>query len=137
MMNINSVLDPTTVDLLELRQPLKTPEAKLWRYGALNELARLSQVSKEWTIKATNKINLILLNQKPTNKKSTYTQTVVSYRPQKEDPYRVWITVGGDKFNYAGETFTQNAVITTSKCLFNSAISTNFSQLLGLDTKDF
>ena len=28
-MNINVVLDPTTVDLLEIRQVLKTPEAEL------------------------------------------------------------------------------------------------------------
>ena len=36
MMNINAVLDPTTGDLLELHQLLKTPGAKLWRDGAFN-----------------------------------------------------------------------------------------------------
>ena len=33
MMNINAVLGPTTGDLLEISQLLKTPEAKLWKYG--------------------------------------------------------------------------------------------------------
>ena len=118
MMNINAVLDPTTGDLLELRQRLKTPEAKLWRYGAFIELARLAQGSKKGTIKVTNTIHFISPNQKPTNNKSTYAQIVVSYRPQEEYPYRVQITVGGDKTHYAGET--------TAKCLFNSVISTGF-----------
>ena len=36
MMNINTVLEPTAGDLLELRQLLKTPEAKLCRYVALS-----------------------------------------------------------------------------------------------------
>ena len=47
MMNINAVLDPTTGDLLKLRQLLKTPEYKLWRYGAFKKLARLAQGSKK------------------------------------------------------------------------------------------
>ena len=69
--------------------------------------------------------------------KATYAQIVVSYRPQKEDPYQVWITFGGDKIDYAGETFTPNDNITTAKCLFNSVISTKFAKFLGLNIKDF
>ena len=69
MMNINAVLDPTTGYLLELRQLLKIPEAKLWRDGAFSELARLSKVSKKKNIQGKNTINFISPNQKPTNKK--------------------------------------------------------------------
>ena len=47
MININAVLEPTTGDLLELRQLLKTPEDKLWRYGSFNDLARLAQGSNK------------------------------------------------------------------------------------------
>ena len=72
MMNINSVLDPTTGDLLELRQLLKTPEAKLWRYGAFNNLACQAQGSTKQAIKGTNTIHFISPNQKPTNKKATH-----------------------------------------------------------------
>ena len=61
----------------------------------------------------------------------------VSYRPQKEYPFGVQITVGGDKIHYAGETFIPNYDITTSKCLFKSVISTEFSKSLGLNTKEF
>ena len=70
-------------------------------------------------------------------KKLTYDWTVVSYRPQKEDPYRFQITVWGDKIHYAGETFASNADIITIKWLFNSVISTKFAKLLDLDIKDF
>ena len=83
MMNINAVLDPTTGYLLELRQLTKTPEYKLWRDGALNELARLAQGRKKRTIKVTNTIHFISPNQNPTNKKSTYARIFVSYQPQK------------------------------------------------------
>ena len=70
-------------------------------------------------------------------KKTTYTRIFVSYRPQKEEPYRVQITVVGDKIHYAGDTFTSNSDITTSKYLFNSVISTKFAKFLGLDIKYF
>ena len=59
MMNLNSVLDPSTGDLLELRKLLKTPEAKLWIYGAFNEVACLAQGSKKRNIKGTKKIHFI------------------------------------------------------------------------------
>ena len=97
MMKTNAVLEPTTEDLLELYQVLKTTEAKLWRDGPFNELARLVQGSKKQNIKGTNTINLISPNQKPINKRATYARIVVSYRPQKEDPYQFQITVGGEK----------------------------------------
>ena len=50
MMNINVVLDPTTGYILELHQLLKTPDTKLWRDGAFNELSHLSQGSKKKNI---------------------------------------------------------------------------------------
>ena len=78
MMNTNAVLDPATGGLLEIRQLLKTYEAKLWRYVSSNELARLSQGIKKRTIKVTNTIHFISQNQKPTNKKATYDKIVVS-----------------------------------------------------------
>ena len=83
MMNINAVLDPTTGDLLELRQLFKTPEYKLWKDVAFNELSCLAQDSKKRSIKGTNTIHFISPNQKPTNKKATYAQIVVRYGPQK------------------------------------------------------
>ena len=72
MMNINNVLDPTTGNLLELPKLLRTPEAKIWRYVAFNELAHLSQGSKKQTIIVTKTTYFISPSQKPINKKVTY-----------------------------------------------------------------
>ena len=51
MMDNNAVLDPSTGDLLELLQLLKTPEAKLCRDVEINNLSRLAKVIKKRTIK--------------------------------------------------------------------------------------
>ena len=42
----------------------------------------------------------------PADRTITYAQVVVDYRPQKEDPNRVRITVGGNLINYPGEFTT-------------------------------
>jgi hypothetical protein len=54
----------------------------------------------------------------------TYGRLVFDIRPHKVEQHRVRLTVGGDMINYPGETATKNADLTTSKCLWNSTIST-------------
>eukprot|EP00804_Cyclotella_cryptica_P001979 CCRYP_007399-RA/>CCRYP_007399-RA protein AED:0.38 eAED:0.38 QI:0/0/0/1/0/0/2/0/385 len=54
----------------------------------------------------------------------TYARIVVDYRPQKEDPNCVHITVGGNLINYPGELTTRTADLTTANILWNSTIST-------------
>ena len=83
MMNINVVLDPTTGDLLKIRQLLKTTESKLWGDGEFNKLARLAQGIKKQNMKGTNTVHFISPNQNTTNKKATYAWIFVSYQPQK------------------------------------------------------
>ena len=84
MMNINSVIDPTTGDTLELRQLLKTPDAKLCIDGVFNILARLAQGSNKETINGTETINFISPDQKPTNKKSTYDRVLSATNHKKK-----------------------------------------------------
>ena len=45
--------------------------------------------------------------------------------------------VGGDRIKYAGKVATKTASLNTCKILFNSIISTDNVQFLGLDTKSF
>ena len=52
----------------------------------------------------------------------TYARIVVDYRPQKDDPNRVHITVGGNLIDYPFELTTRTADLTTSKILWNSTI---------------
>ena len=57
--------------------------------------------------------------------KWTYARVVVDYRPQKEDPNRIRIAVGGNLITYRGNTSTRTADLTTSKLLWNSVLSTD------------
>ena len=60
----------------------------------------------------------------PRNRTVTYAHIVVDYRPQREDPNRVRISVGGNPINLPGELTTRTADLSTSKILWNSTLST-------------
>ncbi len=60
----------------------------------------------------------------PTDRKITYAHVIVEYRPQKPDPNRVRITVGGNITKYPYEVTTQTVDLVTAKILGNSAVST-------------
>ena len=69
--------------------------------------------------------------------KSTYARVIVYFRPHKEDLNRVRITAGGNLIKYAGEITTRTANLTTAKMLWNSVISTDGAQFMGLGIGDF
>jgi hypothetical protein len=73
----------------------------------------------------------------PKNKKPTYVRVVCVDQPKKTNPKRVRWTAGGDKVEYAGNVTTQTADIQTTKCLFNSVVSTPNGRFMTLDLKDF
>ena len=60
-----------------------------------------------------------------------------SYRPQKADPNRVCITVGGNLIEYHHELPTRTADLTTSKVTWNSVISTPGPRYIFADVKNF
>jgi hypothetical protein len=70
-------------------------------------------------------------------KNVTYTRICVNYRPEKEDPNRVRITVGGNRINYPFQCGTPTADMLLVKLLFNSIISTKGAKFMSLDIKDF
>ena len=47
------------------------------------------------------------------------------------------LTVGGDHLDYVGSTITRMDSLTTTKCLFNSVVSTEGSRFMTVDIKDF
>jgi len=73
----------------------------------------------------------------PTDRTVTYAKIVVDYRPQKEDPNRVRITVGGNLINYPFETTTRTADLITNKLLWNSTLSTPGARYCCADLKNF
>ena len=72
----------------------------------------------------------------PNDRVVTYANIIVDYRPQKEYPNRVRITVGGNLIIYPGELTTRTADITTSKILWNSVLSTKNAKYMCHDIKN-
>jgi hypothetical protein len=73
----------------------------------------------------------------PKDQTITYARIVVDYRPQKKDPNRVHITVGGNLIDYPGELSTRTADLITSKILWNSTLSTPGAHYMCADVKNF
>ena len=69
--------------------------------------------------------------------KWTYARVVVDHRPQKEDPNRIRIAVGGNLITYQGSTSTRTVDLTTSKLLWNSVLSTKDAKYMCIDIKNF
>jgi hypothetical protein len=84
-----------------------------------------------------DKIEFITAAQVPRARQITYGRLVCDIRPQKKEMHRVRLTVGEDIIDYPGETSTKNANLTTSKCLWNSTISTKGDQYMCADVKCF
>jgi hypothetical protein len=85
----------------------------------------------------TNTIAFISKAEVPADRIPTYGRIVVSVRPQKAEPYRTRLTVGGDRIDYPFEVSTPTADLTTAKLLFNSVVSTPGAKFLVTDIKDF
>jgi hypothetical protein len=62
---------------------------------------------------------------------------VVDYRAQKEDPYRIRITAGGNLINYESNESVQTADLDTAKIHWNSVVSTSLARYMCLDIKNF
>ena len=62
---------------------------------------------------------------------------MVDYRPQKAEPHRTRLTVGGNLINYPHNVSTKTAEIHTAKLLFNSILSTKNAKFACLDIGNF
>ena len=92
---------------------------EVWETGFGKEWGGLAQGDKQTGEKGTNTLIIIRPDQVhmiPNDRVVTYTNIVVDYCPQKEDPNRVRITARGNLIVYPGELTTRTADITTSVC---------------------
>jgi hypothetical protein len=116
----NAVLNPDTGSPMNYDELLWNPKTKdIWTNAMTKELARLSQGIEGLTV-GTNTIFFMSpaeIKMTPEDRTVTYAQVVVDYRPQKEDPNGVRITVGGNLITYPGEVTTRTADMVTSKIL--------------------
>jgi hypothetical protein len=70
-------------------------------------------------------------------KDQTYARIVADERPEKPEPDRIRVTMGGDRINYPGDCGTPTADLLTVKLLLNSVISTEHAKFMTIDIKDF
>jgi hypothetical protein len=134
-----AVLDPETGKLLEYRHLTKKPQFKeVWSKTGSKEIGRLAQ-GVPGVVDGTNTIFFIDYDQIPKDRRKdvTYTRICVNFCPEKEDPNRVRITVGGDRINYPFDCGTPTADMLLVKLLINSIISTKGAKFMSLDIKDF
>ena len=67
----------------------------------------------------------------------TYGRVVVDYQPQKEDPNRIQLTVGGDRIKYPGNVSTPTAALTIAEFVINITISTPRARYMCCDHGNF
>ena len=104
----NAVLDSATGELLEYRHLIKNPAYReVWGGAFGKEVGRLAQ-GLPGIVEGTDTIDFIHKDEIPPDrwKDVTYARIVCNYRPEKADPNRVRITVGGNKINYPDDCGT-------------------------------
>ena len=134
-----AVMDDDTGDMLEYRQLVKNPKYRdTWSKAFGKEIGRLAQGQKG-VVEGTNTMFFIPFDQIPKDrvKDITYTRICANYRPEKSDPNRIRITLGGNLINYPGDVGTRTADMLTVKLLLNSVISTPGAKFMSLDISNF
>ena len=138
----SGVIYPTTGQTISKYMTLaKDPDTReVWTRAFGKELGGLAQGDTTTNTKGTNTIVFLDhdgIRAIPTDRTITYARIVVDYRPQKEDPNRVRITVGGNLIDYPGELTTNTADLITSKILWNSVLSTPDARYMTVDITNF
>jgi hypothetical protein len=121
--------------LIKYRHLIKdTRTVTFWNKAAANEFGRLAQGVGD-RIDGSNTFFFIPRQAVPKGKIITYGWFVVDIRPNKSEVHRVRLTVGGNLIQYLGDVSTRSADLTTSKCRWNSTISTDCARYICLDVK--
>ena len=141
------VLDADTGEVLEYRQLRKHPKhTETWTTSYANELGRLCQGIGRGTqgpsnqrVAGTNTFRPIPYLAIPANRRPeiTFTKVVCSVRPDKADPHRTRITVGGNRINYPHDVGTPTGSLEIFKLLINSILSTPHAKFASFDIKNF
>jgi hypothetical protein len=134
------MIHPTTGETISsYKRLMNDPEtAEVWQTAFGKDFGEMAQGGDKTGQKGTmfvmthKEIDIA----KNAGQKWTYARIVVNYRPQKEDPNSIRITVGGNRITYKGNTSTRTADLTTSKLLWNSVLSTEGARYMCLDIKN-
>jgi hypothetical protein len=131
-----AILDEETGRSLEFRHLIKLDKYRdIWMHSFANELGRLAQGIRN--IPGTDTIDFIPFSDVPKGEAVTYGRIVCMFRPQKDEPNRTRLTVGGNLLVALYDVSTPTSDLTTAKLLFNSVISTPGARFVTLDLKNF
>ena len=113
----NGVVHPVTNETLtKYHKVIESEELReAWMEAMCIELRQIAQGYKN--TKGTNTVEFMSheeIEDIPKDQTVTYARIVVDYRPQKDDPNRVRITIGGNLIDYPFELTTRTADLTTS-----------------------
>ena len=138
----NPVIHPTTGKTITKYEELVNDPLlqNTWTTAFGKELGALAQGDNLTGAAGTNTIfflNHSDIQNIPSDRTITYARVVIDYCPQKEDPNRVRIKVGGNLINYPGELTTRTTDLVTLKILWNSVISTPNARYVTADLKLF
>jgi hypothetical protein len=127
-----SILDPATGEFLEHCQLRCDPKYKpMWDTSYANKLGRLCQGNGTGTmpntkqVTGTNTFFLMDYNDIPVHKckEICHTLIVCKVHPEKDDPNRTQITIGGSQICYPEDVGTNTASLELVKILLNSVLS--------------
>ena len=138
----NGVVHPVTKETItKYKTLINDPLLRdVWSKAMCKELGRLCQGYGDTEGTSTMQfLDKEEISNIPRDRVVTYARIVVDYRQQKKDPNRVRITAGGNllKGQYEGELTTRTSDLTTSKCLWNSVISTKGAKYMCADASNF
>jgi hypothetical protein len=134
---LNAVLNQQTGKMEEYRHLLQGEDREKWLNAASKEFARISQGRAQNDVPYTDTVIWLHPDDLPPDKIATYMRICANYRPQKDDPFRIRCTIGGNRIIYLGPTRTPAADITLFKIFINSVISTKGAKFMNIDLKDF
>jgi hypothetical protein len=133
----NSVMHPVTGVAMEYRQLIKDPLTKeAWLLSSANEFGRLAQ-GVGGRITGTDTIQFVPHSALPAGKRATYPRFVCTERPQKAEPNRTRLTLGGNLIDYDGDVSVGTAEMDTIKVLLNSVVSTPEAKFCTADVTNF
>ena len=81
-------------------------------------------------------VMFILKSKVPKDKKVNYGKIVCKMKPEKEEKERTRLTVGGNLLEFTGNLSAPTSSVTTSKCVFNSVVSTPGDRCLLAEIKN-
>ena len=141
------VLDAESGKLLEHCQLQKHPAYKeVWDKLYANKLGRLCQGvgtnsdnPSTKRIEGTDTFCVIHYQDIPADRRLdvTYTQVIYKVRPQKQDPNRTRIKIGGNRICYPHDTGTKTGSLELVKLQLNSVLSTPDARFACFDLENF